>query len=77
MGIMFDSLVEVEGFQGIRLSFGRNPEDTETASSRLFDLFRKADQIGAKRVLVDCSFDRSSGIGPALWNRISKAASRN
>ena len=58
-----------------RFSFGANNGDVETASNRLFDLFRKADQVGASRVLVDCSFDIHSGLGAALWNRISKAAS--
>jgi L-threonylcarbamoyladenylate synthase len=59
----------------VRWSLGQSTSDVETASNRLFDLFRKADQMGAKRVLVDCSFDIHSGLGMALWNRISKAAS--
>ncbi len=58
-----------------RFSFGASECDVETASSRLFDLFRRADEVGASRVLVDCSFDIHSGLGAALWNRISKAAS--
>lgn len=59
-----------------RLSFGSAKTDVETASSRLFDLFRKADEMHATRILVDCTFDREAGMGPALWNRVSKASSR-
>lgn len=59
-----------------RLSFGSARTDVETASSRLFDLFRKADEMHATRILVDCTFDRVAGMGPALWNRVSKASSR-
>jgi len=62
---------------GRRLSFGANSGDVETASSRLFDLFRQADRFGAEKVYVDCSFDRTAGLGLALWNRVSKAITRN
>ena len=59
------------------LSLGASPEHLETACNRLFDLFRMADSLGASRIIVDCSFDISSGLGLALWNRISKAASKS
>ena len=73
--IAFDTN-QLRGFIGRRVSFGTSSEDVETASNRLFDLFRMADEVEAPRVLVDCTFDRESGLGAALWNRISKAASR-
>ncbi len=71
----FDSTVisQASGFD--RVSFGSSRDDVETASNRLFDIFRSADDMRAKRVLVDCTFDIHSGLGAALWNRISKAAS--
>ena len=51
--------------------------DVESASNRLFNMFRRADDVGAKRVIVDCSFDIHNGLGIALWNRISKAATHH
>jgi L-threonylcarbamoyladenylate synthase len=72
--LAFDS-TEIGSDKPIRWSMGSTPKDVETASNRLFDFFRKADDIKAPRVFVDCSFNINSGLGAALWNRISKAAS--
>lgn len=69
--IAFDTL---ESQKGKRLSFG--PGDVATASERLFDLLRRTDEMQTSTVYIDCSFDRLDGLGHALWNRISKAASR-
>jgi L-threonylcarbamoyladenylate synthase len=68
--IVFDTL---EQQRGQRLSFGSG--DVATASERLFDLLRRTDDMNSTRVYIDCSFDRLDGLGHALWNRISKAAS--
>jgi L-threonylcarbamoyladenylate synthase len=56
-------------------SIGESREDVETASKRLFDLFRRADEKKAHRIFVISDFDIHSGLGAALWNRMSKAAS--
>lgn len=72
--ICFDT-VKITGVKHC-LSLGNSPEDLESACSRLFDLFRTADSFFAKRIVIDCSFDKNSGLGAALWNRISKASSR-
>jgi L-threonylcarbamoyladenylate synthase len=74
VALAFDS-TEIENYRH-RFSLGSSPIDVEIASCRIFDLFRKADRLGAETVHVDCSFDRSSGLGLALWNRISKAVTR-
>jgi L-threonylcarbamoyladenylate synthase len=77
--VIFDSNRErlKRGSQEYRvMSFGKDPGDVETASARLFDLLRRSDDIKSRRVLIDSTFDKHIGIGPALWNRISKAASR-
>ena len=71
--LSFDTLI-VPGVR--RLSLGGTPADVESACNRLFDLFRTADSLNASRIIVDCSFDKTSGLGSALWNRVSKAASR-
>ncbi len=70
--IAFDSNPVTLG--GNRLSFG--PGDVQTASERLFDLLRQTDEMNANIVYIDCSFDHTDGLGHALWNRISKAATR-
>ena len=70
--IAFDSLRNNIG--GRRLSFG--PDNVAVASERLFDLLRQTDQMNATTVYIDCSFNQHDGLGHALWNRISKAATR-
>lgn len=57
-----------------KLSFASSPTDIHTASARLFDLLRIADTMGARNIYIDCTFDRETGMGVALWNRISKAS---
>ena len=70
--IVFDSN-NVDITCGKIISFGLNPRDIQTASAKLFDLLRHADLVEAQNVFVDCTFDRETGLGVALWNRIAKA----
>ena len=74
--LLFESTLVSSSHQR-RLWLGVTGKDVESASNRIFDLFRQADEMKATRILVDCSFDRNAGLGTALWNRISKAASAN
>jgi L-threonylcarbamoyladenylate synthase len=74
--ILFDDSDVVTGEGVSKYSFGTDRTDLGTASARLFDLLRMADKANAQRVLVDCAFNRECGLGVALWNRISKAASK-
>jgi L-threonylcarbamoyladenylate synthase len=62
-------------FKGERMSLGSR-EDLEEASRRLFGYLRRCDDLEASEVYVDVGFVQDCGIGQALWNRISKAASK-
>ena len=73
--IAFDDFEWAE-FRGERMSLGRLC-DLEEASRRLFGLLRRCDDVGASEVYVDVRFDQNAGIGQALWNRVSKAASKH
>lgn len=54
---------------GIFLDCGKTPE---IQAQRLFSLLRKADNLGAKTVLVECP--EKSGMGMAVYNRLLRAA---
>lgn len=55
--------------QGIFLDYGKT---AEIQAQRLFALLRKADDIGAKTVLVEAP--EKTGIGLAVYNRLLRAA---
>lgn len=55
--------------QGIFLDYGATPE---VQARRLFALLRKADELGAKTVLVE--MPEKSGVGLAVYNRLLRAA---
>jgi L-threonylcarbamoyladenylate synthase len=59
-----------------RFSLGVDANDLNTASNRLFDLLRKCDDLKISMIFIDCRFNQNQGIGVALFNRISKAASK-
>ncbi len=54
---------------GIFLDYGKTPE---IQAQRLFTLLRKADELGAKTVLVEVP--EQSGMGLAVYNRLLRAA---
>lgn len=54
---------------GIFLDYGKTPEQQ---AQRLFALLRKADELGAKTVLVE--MPDTSGVGLAVYNRLLRAA---
>lgn len=54
---------------GIFLDYGETPE---IQARRLFALLRKADELGAKTVLVE--MPEKSGVGLAVYNRLLRAA---
>lgn len=55
--------------EGIFLDYGATPE---AQARRLFALLRKADELGAKTVLVE--MPEQSGVGLAVYNRLLRAA---
>lgn len=57
----------VEG--GIFFDYGKS---SEIQAQRLFALLRRADELGAKTVLVECP--EKSGMGMAVYNRLLRAA---
>ena len=69
--ICFDDIQVPDGM--IRISLGKRG-DVEEASRRLFDLLRTCDELKVARALIDVDFDKETGSGAALWNRISKAS---
>ena len=54
---------------GVFLDYGKTPE---IQAQRLFALLRKADELGAKTVLVE--MPEQSGMGLAVYNRLLRAA---
>ena len=55
--------------QGIILDYGSTPE---IQAQRLFSLLRRADELGAKTVLVE--MPETDGVGLAVYNRLLRAA---
>lgn len=55
--------------RGVFLDYGKTPE---IQAQRLFALLRKADELGAKTVLVEAP--EKTGIGLAVYNRLLRAA---
>ena len=70
--IVFDDLV-IASSSVHKISLG-SLNDVEEASRRLFAALRTCDDMHAAHAFIDTRFDKTTGSGVALWNRISKAA---
>jgi L-threonylcarbamoyladenylate synthase len=71
--IAFDDISCLDTRAVQRISLG-NIDHLEEASRRLFASLRACDDLHASVAIIDARFNRSTGAGVALWNRISKAA---
>jgi L-threonylcarbamoyladenylate synthase len=69
--IAFEGCHISDDYKTYRLNFGCDVED---ACQRLFGALRTCDTLYVKVIFIDVGFDKTTGHGVALWNRISKAS---